>query len=254
MRRYKISRCWRSAYTMMELLVVITIMLMLAAIALPVAKQVLNDSHVREASRQLTAYFMMAKARAVHTGRPCGIQFLCQAPLGDATGIRAATQFYLVEVPAPYCGDVIGAQAYAVNSGGAGPWQLTFDANAASLQTLMNVGDRFEMRFNYKGPWFVAQCTAISPSFTASVYGPGGLDGQFGRAGVDDDNNSTVDDASEYGWPGSDDLKVLPPTQPSFYQIRRAPVRVGNPLELPVGTCVDMEYSGMGQTGAEFCY
>jgi type II secretory pathway pseudopilin PulG len=243
----------RGAYTMMELLIVITIMIMLAAITLPVAKQVLNDSHLREASRQLSAYFIMAKARAVHTGRPCGIHFVCQPPLGNATGIRAVTQLYLAEVPPPYCGDIIGAQAYA-NSGGAGPWQLTFDANAASLQNLISVGERFEIRFNYKGPWFVGKCTSTSPSFAASVYGPGGLDGAYGRAGIDDDGNMTVDDASEYRWPGSDDLPVLPPTLASFYQIRRAPRRIGNPLELPAGSCIDMEYSGMGQSGADFGY
>src|SRR5262245_33100663 len=108
MKRYLTSRRLRGAYTLMELLIVITIMVMLAAITLPVAKHVLNDSHIREASRTLNAYITMAKVRAAQTGRPCGIQFVCQQPLGDLTGIRAVTQLYLAEVPLPYCGDVIG--------------------------------------------------------------------------------------------------------------------------------------------------
>lgn len=37
-----------------------------------------------------------------------------------------------------------------------------------------------------------------------------GLDGQPGVAGMDDDGNGTVDDASEMHWPGSDDIQRFP--------------------------------------------
>src|SRR5690349_12945659 len=72
----------RPGYSMAELMIVLIIMVMLVAAVLPVAKKVMDDSHVREASRQLNAYFAMAKSRAVHTGRPCGIYLDCEVPLG----------------------------------------------------------------------------------------------------------------------------------------------------------------------------
>ena len=72
----------RRAYTMAELLIVVVIMVLLVAVTLPVAKKVMDDSHVREASRQLQAYFQMAKTRALHTGRPCGCIWTLRSPPG----------------------------------------------------------------------------------------------------------------------------------------------------------------------------
>ena len=47
-------RVWnhrRSAYTLVEMLIVVTIMIMLVAAALPMAKKVMDGSQTREASR-----------------------------------------------------------------------------------------------------------------------------------------------------------------------------------------------------------
>src|SRR6059058_1838879 len=73
----------RRAFTLAEMLIVVTIMIMLVAAALPVAKKVMDGSQTREASRQLNAYFAMARVRALQTGRPCGVYFpFPQPPLG----------------------------------------------------------------------------------------------------------------------------------------------------------------------------
>src|SRR5437879_11001325 len=82
MRLPRTIRLGRGAYTLAELLIVMTIMLMLIVITLPAIKNVMQDGNVREASRQLNAYFAMAKARAVHTGRPCGVMMICDLQLG----------------------------------------------------------------------------------------------------------------------------------------------------------------------------
>src|SRR4051794_6546336 len=121
-------RIWnhrRSAYTLAEMLIVVTIMIMLVAAALPVAKKVMDGSQVREASRQLNAYFAMAKARALHTGRPCGLYFAFNSPLGltpeanlgmtpqqlaSYWPVRQVTQVYLAEIPAPYSGGTSNAR------------------------------------------------------------------------------------------------------------------------------------------------
>lgn len=51
---------------------------------------------------------------------------------------------------------------------------------------------------------------------------PGG-DGRWGAANMDDDNNQTVDDASEAGWPGSDDLAMRTSTGDFSYLVTIAP-------------------------------
>lgn len=75
----------------------------------------------------------------------------------------------------------------------------------------------------------------------------GGPDGAPGRAGVDDDNNGTTDDASEFGMPESDDVYVLRPAnlplltgaaatnQVLFPDPTRAPYNVDTAVELPRG-------------------
>jgi type II secretory pathway pseudopilin PulG len=243
MARYNLSRRGRGAYTMMELLIVITIMIMLAAITLPVAKQVLNDSHLREASRQLNAYFAMAKARAIHTGRSCGIEFVCQAPLGDTFGIRAATEFYLAEVPPPYPGVTLTSRGRIMDSitqPGMNIYEfypIIFDSMTSTyvpdvnneqqyLLALIADGDTFLVRFDYKGPSYV--CKRSGQRF---IY-----------------QNFTTSGLNLPEPPGK-----LQSNLPGFpYQIYRSPRRIGNPLELPAGSCVDMEYSGLGQTGTQF--
>src|SRR6478672_8785942 len=108
----------RSAYTLAEMLVVMTIMLILVAITLPAIKNVMQGGNSRESSRQLNAYFAMAKARALQTGRPCGVMMMCDLPLGlsePGTGLngmplwptKLVTKLYLAEVPQPYSGSTI---------------------------------------------------------------------------------------------------------------------------------------------------
>src|SRR5204863_1090153 len=112
----------RRAYTLIEMLIVVAIMIMLVAISLPVAKKVMDGSQGREASRQLNAYFAMAKARALQTGCPCGVYFpfpnpplghidptLTAAKLPTYWPVRSVTQVFLAEVPAPYAGGTTGA-------------------------------------------------------------------------------------------------------------------------------------------------
>src|SRR5262245_45918590 len=113
----------RRGYTLVEMLIVVSIMIMLVAVTLPVAKKTMEGSHGREASRQLHAFFNMAKARALQTGRPCGLYFKFPSPpLGivDPTFVTAAnvarfwparqvTQVMLAEVPPHYSGSTTTA-------------------------------------------------------------------------------------------------------------------------------------------------
>jgi type II secretory pathway pseudopilin PulG len=225
----------RRAYTMAELMIVVIIMIMLVAATMPIAKKVMDDSHVREASRQLNAYLQMAKARAVHTGRPCGLYLDCQAPLGhtdpmnlqpvDAV-VRAVTELHLAEVPAPYAGALLDSVAKVSATGYFQPWNVGTnqpDPNEfAQLKSLLTPGESFQVRFDYKGGWY---------NFTYL-------------------QNANDPDTFQYIGTLSN---VSPPTTRAVpFQIRRAPRKVGNPLALPTGTCIDMRYSGVGPTADKF--
>jgi type II secretory pathway pseudopilin PulG len=279
------ARKSRGGYSLTELLVVIIIMITIFAIALPIAKKVMDDSHVREASRQLNAFFTLAKSRAAQTGRPCGIEFICERPLGDTASVRQVTKCFLAEVPEPYTGDVSNTLAKVVMTiGPHGPWTLEFaqagSAFNSSLTTNVAVGsllpligerNQFYIRFNYSGPWFrgfISKRTAGAPlaPLTAYIYGLAGADqmdmgGNFqlqeawGDFRYDDNVDGQKNDRTEYLSPGSDDLR---PPLPQVgvngvpFQIIRDPQRVGSPLELPAGTCIDMTYSGLGPAGWDF--
>jgi type II secretory pathway pseudopilin PulG len=181
------------AYTLAEMLIVMTIMLMLVVVALPAVKRVMEDGNVREASRQLNAYFAMAKSRALQTGRPCGVMMVCEPVLGIAdptagSGIiphwpsRQVNKFYLAEVPAPYSGGTIGAKGrimvhssivstpatycfYPLDSSGA----LDF-SELAMLRSLVSTGETILVRFDFKGAWYVLQYVFPSSSSTTAEF------------------------------------------------------------------------------------
>lgn len=231
----------RVAYTMAELMIVLVIMVMLVAAALPIAKKVLDDSHVREASRQLNAYFAMAKSRAVQTGRPCGVYLKCgeppnYTPLGIDNSrefaqpfpwpVRHVTELHLAEVPAPYSGSLLDSVG-KVQGGFFVPWNVSAnqpDTNEITmLAALLSPGETFTVRFDYKGEWHRGQYDATGASPFVFKVPPGSA--------------------------------VVPPSQrPVPFQVRRGPRIVGNAMGMPTGTCIDLTYSGEGPAAHGYKY
>ena len=213
-------------FTLLEMLIVIAIMLLLVIATLPRIKYALDESKVREGSRQLNSYFAMAKSRAATTGRPCGVWFVGE-PLGDpnvAPGLYQATQFYLAETPPPYSGDL--SESTVVMTAGTGrsgnDWLMNFTPAAGGLTNLVVLDEDFRVRFDHKGPFFSGYRWSSDGNFYVK------FDPLF--------------------------VFVPPRANPSGYQyeIVRSPQRIGAPLSLPRGTCVDLTYSGFGNTGVDF--
>ncbi len=238
----------RSAYTLIELLVVVVILVTLVAITLPLARKVLDDSYTREASRQLNGWFAMAKIHAVRTGRPSGLYMECEPPVGltrAGTRLRQVTKVYLAEVQPPYAGSTLSARAKiydpSYNNGQrefipVTDWTTNQqDGNEITyLQTLIEPGETFFVRFEYKGEWY--RCLrGVSTNTTypnpSKFYYLSTLNG-FGYPIPPGYNDSAT-------------VKVM--SRP--FQILRGPRRVGNPLELTSGTCIDLAYCGIGPTG-----
>jgi prepilin-type N-terminal cleavage/methylation domain-containing protein len=238
------------AYTLIELLVVVVILVTLVAITLPLAKKVLDDSYTREASRQLNGWLAMAKINAVRTGRPWGLYMECEPPVGltrAGTTLRQVTKVYLAEVQPPYAGSTLGARAEIYkpnpNSNQRELVPVILVGNASQIDTngelrfwyaLVEEGETILVRFDYKGEWYRCQrgdsTNPTPPAFSdpTKFYYVGTLNG--------------------LGYPippGFNDPMVAYATARP-YQILRSPRRVGNPLELTGGTCVDLAYCGIG--------
>ena len=230
----------RRGFTLMEMLIVIAIMLLLVIATLPRIKQTMDDSKLRESSRQLSSYFAMAKARAAATGRPCGVWFVSEQ-LGDPAGVPPnatfqSSQMYLAEVPAPYSGDVLESKVVVTDTNGNqlasaanGPaWRLNFIPAANSLTTLVQPGESFLIRFDHKGPIFNGTRNLNDGFF----YVTGGPTVPPTANGLYDANTN--------------------PNAGYQYEIVRNAQRIGAPLNLPRGTSIDLAYSGMGNFGVDF--
>jgi prepilin-type N-terminal cleavage/methylation domain-containing protein len=239
----------RGGYTLVELLVVVMIVLILIAAALPVAKSVMESNRTREASRQLNAHLAMARAYASRNNRPFGLWMEMDAAIGDAT-VRQITRIYLAEVQPPYSGGTTSSRGIIRREPdpNTDPFQFvpltgvdvqpgppdgridTDNAELGYLRALITEGEQFLVKFDFKGDWYRCQ-----------------------RGKVGDLNGYT--DPLRFYYLGPVSSSVLPPSMGNNssygfrYQILRQPRRVGNPLELSGGTCIDLQYSGMGPTG-----
>jgi len=240
----------RQAFTLIEILVVVAIMLLLVAAILPTVKYALDESKVREGSRQLNSYLAMAKTRAASTGRPCGVYF----DTDQTTGI--CSQLYMAEVPPSYMGDFTESHVIVTDSSGVNwgrihagtttatsmagpPWTLNFVpvGSAGGLLTLLNPGEFFSIQIGdsqikwegYRGNAQDFYLTGLKDSPTPPLKYP-----------------ATA--TSDY----TDASGIFHPDPGYAYKIIRSPKRIGQPLALPRGTAIDSNYSGLGNTGTEF--
>jgi prepilin-type N-terminal cleavage/methylation domain-containing protein len=282
----------RRGYTLVELLIVMVILVILVATALPLVRRVMDSDRVREGSRQLSAYVSMAKTRAMQTGRPAGLVFVLQTPLGASASptnagpyspsnppqyVRQCTQLFLAEVPPTYAGSTQGARAriresldfptgsniyqfYPIffNSAAMMPGYEPDPVEALYLYTLIKEGEPFLVRFEHKGPWFKClrgiATNADFPNPDSFYY--------LGRTTLDTGPIILPGTPGFVGYsskplpPGiipPGGIEPVPSTNPGYYyQIMRSPAPVGDPLELTGGVCIDMAYSGAGVAGYGF--
>jgi type II secretory pathway pseudopilin PulG len=206
-----------------ELLIVISIIIILMAVSIPAVKFAMEDQKVREASRQMNAFFAAAQARAAERGRPVGVYI---ERLAGASGESYAIQLFMAETPPPYTGDTLNAKATVTKNVMLNRWEVKFpDGNSAMLTTTMMLikpNDRFVMRFNYQGPYY--QCVRdATGNFIITLP------------------------RTDVPPPGSDTGTGLP------YQILLPPnLSSVTSLELPAQTVIDLTSSGLGAGGTEF--
>ena len=227
----------RRGVTLLELLIVMTIMLMVTAAAIPVMMPALTNRRMREASRLTSSFISGARARAIETGRPAGVM------LERFNGLPMAMQISYVEVPPPYAGDSLSSKVVfsALN-------EIIFMGIVADLVNIPNapnvpdnlwtgvirIGD--SIRLDYKGPLY-----------TIFQAGTQNTSGEVITGAPSTTNQWRLQNSA-----GG------PPFLPAAYangvpfQIIRQPVRSSaTPLQLPEGTVVDLMNSGV-TTGGVF--
>jgi prepilin-type N-terminal cleavage/methylation domain-containing protein len=274
------DRSFRNGMTLIELMVVVAITVILLGSAIPLLRPALREGAIREASRQMNVYLSGAKARALEIGRPVGVSIQ-----RTQNGSNLAFEVFMVESPPPYTGDIAfsgvpgqqpdatirrrsvsGTVEYVVlfefnTSTGVAPFPPPYSASlVADPRALINDNERFLIKFNYRGPYYACQRKGNDFILTLSSVTntpPGnwwrrGTDGEWGQASTNDDGIGVADDAREAGWPGTDDVPAQSITNVP-YQILLPPRKSAvKPMQLSSGSCIDLEFSGIGVAGTEF--
>ena len=214
--------------TLLELLIVMTIMVMVTAAAIPIVLPAIENRQMREASRLVASYIQGARSRAIETGRPVGVMFQ------RVNGLPFSGTLSYVEVPQPYSGDTLNSRILISNAG-ITPGQVTdFATSDTSWSGLVRYGDL--IRLDYKGPYFIiaSGTTVPDPSFGQIVLDPTSTPWQLLTFNYVAPNLPAA---------------YATPTGVAF-QIFRQPTRSSAaPLVLPEGTAIDLIYSGVGQAG-----
>ena len=237
LQKHRINRQLRQqstrAMTMIELLVVITIIMVLTAVMIPTIRYQNRNRALREAERQLNAFIGSAQARAQQLGRPVGI-WIERVDDGD-TMVRAnhSVSVYLAEVPLPYSGNLRNSFVKISGTGVLNfhlPIITGYDSNTGlpiyAYDTilrptnpnnhLIKPGDSFKIQFNYRGPYYDAVRNGNNYQLSNNQ--------RHGRL-------PTANVGSSSGVP---------------YQIHRLPKKSFlPPLNLPAGAVIDLSVSGM---------
>lgn len=229
----------------MELLVVITILLMVAVVALPVMAPSKEGRRVREAARSLNTFFGAARAQAMETGRPVGVWIERMAGMPDA-----AMTVYQAESPPTYSGDfgdaTMRVRATFPTNLAAGVEEIPMSLEAqpvianSVIPSRIRVGDL--IRFSYKDPPY--EITGPADAYGNIVKFPLTLRGWAPLACPPQSSSSA------FPVPASPWINLLWPqaaewSPPVPFEIIRQPVRsTAPPLEMPVGAVIDLAFSG----------
>lgn len=205
----------RRGVTLMELLVVATIILIVTAVSVPTIKPMMESQLTKQAGSTVSTYLNRARARAMATGRPCGVTFEHFAGTYDpATDFGSASLVLRqVETPPYYSGLEQGASVdvYAEDD--------IFDGDRRLRRVRVNNDSYWGAMVGNEGGAKI-QFNGVGPYYPLSVVG-----GAFFIEKL----------------PGID----LPILQNATFKVVRDPrPTMTAPVGLPQGAVVDLEWSG----------
>ena len=248
--RLRMRASLRGAFTLVEVLIVLFIFMILAAIALPSVRGLLDDQKITSATRGLAAFIDVTRSRAIAEGRTAGIVIERAGPLADTIGSAASIRVRQATGVPPYTGEASNSVAL-IQPGG-----LTAEFNARDNQLLalsaslvgtadeihapIRSGDFIELPGGRIAPFTIDFRASTAPD-TVPVVINLNLPEQFSGTR----QFPSAAGAALTGIPSGG--------RPVKYKIYRRPtISSSATYSLPRGVAIDLNYSGMGQTGNEF--
>lgn len=240
----------RSGFTIVEMLVVLFLVLLLAAIGLPTVKSLLSDQKASKSARNIAAFFDAARSRAIAEDRYVGIRLERRGT--DLFGLTVCdTLRELTGVPA-YSGDTSDAVA-TLQTTGTLVNSAEFSTNDSpqlwlSAQLLNNTdsGGAPNTADDYQAPIQVGDLLELPGGRTVPILT---IPPPTGATTV-----TVTFDLTEGGrFPSAGRALVNAAGDQVKFKIHRRPVpSTTKLLTLPRGMAIDLVYSGIGVSGTDF--
>lgn len=261
----------RDGFTLIEMLIVMFIVMLLAAVALPTVRETLQDQKNSRAARSIVSFIDISRSRAIAEGREVGILVeRLSEDASDTVGTSASIRMRQLTGVPPYSGESGDARASLSRvtttlsgynaSGGTtsinwltvpGINQATFDRADNQLLAISSV--------LYNDPSQAVRIKAPIRPYFDRIELPGGKLATILQISHDPANvyvrfdlREPTESVTTLIYPRGS-RRELSPLQAVKYRIHRSPVRSNTaPLSLPRGIAIDFNYSGVGLTGSQF--
>jgi len=240
----------RAGLTLTELLVVIAILVIVTSVLAPLVAPSLDGREVREAARQVNAYFQQAQSKAKQLDRPVGVVIhrSPNAPIKNAAGAVVvqdfAYQLSLAEQPPPFRGfsDNDRVQFEYVDTG----IVVANNVNASTNDNRLAAYAYVHLAAPPGGPADLGFVKTVQPNdlIRFNMRGP-----KYPILSVAQNQNAKFPKANFQVRFLIDDLpfaKFAPGSAVKFEVFRRPRMTSSTPLELPAGTAIAMNLSGVG--------
>ncbi len=238
----------RAAFTLIELLIVMGIIVLVAAVTLPTFKDLLKDQKTSQTARMIQGFAEGARARAIGSGRP--VAMVIERMYGDGSrdleGNDTSVRLSIGEVFPPYEGDWANATAVINDVPGGGTTRGTSYADIALSQAaslwdpvntlpsgLADVGDSISFGDHRRSYRIIGiEGPNVVPGFVRIYFDNPAFDPYVGIC---------LGEATIF------------PTNPVRFRIFRKPGKsmVGG-VSLPRGMCIDLSCSGSGTSGIQY--
>lgn len=252
-------------FTVIELLIVMGIIVIVAAVTLPTLKGLLSGRKIAEASNLVSSFAASAKSRAISTGRPVAL-IIDRARYDEAGGLalnNMATRLSIGEVFPAYSGDWEGATGTLQDLVTIAAWEAgrfdAIDIPLAQAATLVDLNSTPPVSNNMVQPGDLIEIGGSREKFfiaspdggtTPAVQVVGSGAASVVRIHFNNPSETTVGTPLQEGALTVADAG--PNHQRTFRIYRRPSKSLAGGISLPRGTCIDLHFSGCGQTGRQF--
>ncbi|TWU33753.1 pilus assembly FimT family protein [Novipirellula artificiosorum] len=250
---------FRCGYTLVEVLVVMFIFLLLAAVALPRVRALISDGKGTRAASGFASYIDTVRSRAISEGRHMGIRIERIVPVVDGYddyGSSASIRIRQISGVPPYSGESADAHGVLRDIDTTIPGVDSIELSSRDNQLLalsatmigsgeanppVQIGDLLELPGGRTVPITGISVSPPMTDPTSTVFLTFNL-----RNAID-----VATSASTFEFPSS--TRSYGVGESIRYLIHRSPaVSSTAPFDLPKGIAVDLNYSGIGVDGNQF--